>query len=507
MITILALGMILSTAAGAEPLRWGADKTGGAPYVYEADDKLIGFEVELADYLASQLGRTPELVNVMWDNLPDALLNRRIDIVLNGYEFDPKRNEETPCSLPYYVYSLRLIVRSGEKDIRNWADLIPGPGKPQRIVLALRGSASQRYLEEKGIEVQTSEDVDTMLRRLETDKAIAASVQDNPAAVYYVEQKPLGDLKLVGEPAGFGLYCILMRKEDKQLREQIDETLRKARRNGKLKQILEKYGLWNDDQSRLEPYYGVWPPGKAEGDEDAAPEAIAGPKAAGSSLWGLREKLLDATCVTLELTFLAMPLAVFLGIAIAAGRLYGPLLLGIPMTVYVELIRGTPIILQMFFWFFIAPQIPAALGWQWLTDQLTGIGPFYYGIFGLALNYGAYEAENFRAGLQSVPRGQVEAALALGIPPSKVFFRIVLPQAFRTVIPPVTNDFISLLKDTSICSMIMVTELTNIYYQYKWNRAIALELSLTVAVIYLCLSYPLSLMAARLEKRLRRGEG
>ena len=82
-----------------------------------------------------------------------------------------------------------------------------------------------------------------------------------------------------------------------------------------------------------------------------------------------------------------------------------------------------------------------------------------------------------------------------------------MPQAFRTVIPPVTNDFISLLKDTSICSMIMVTELTNIYYQYKWNRAIALELSLTVAVIYLCLSYPLSLMAARLEKRLRRGEG
>ena len=389
--------------------------------------------MELADYLASQLGRTPDLVNVMWDNLPDALLNRRIDIVLNGYEFDPKRNEETPCSLPYYVYSLRLIVRAGEKDIRKWEDLIPGPGKPQRIVLALRGSASQRYLEEKGIEVQTSEDVDTMLRRLETDKAIAASVQDNPTAVYYLERSPnpLKDLKIVGEPAGHGLYCILTRKEDKPLRDQIDKAFRKARHNGKLKQILEKYGLWNDDQIRLDPYYGGWPPGQEEKEEEAAPEAAPTAAAAGSSLWGLREKLVDATCVTLELTFLAMPLAVLLGIAVAAGRLYGPLLLRIPMTVYVELIRGTPIILQMFFWFFIAPQIPAALGWQWLTDQLTGIGPFYYGVFGLALNYGAYEAENFRAGLQSVPRGQVEAAPRAGDSAQQSF----LPDRFAASFP------------------------------------------------------------------------
>ena len=128
--------------------------------------------------------------------------------------------------------------------------------------------------------------------------------------------------------------------------------------------------------------------------------------------------------------------------------------------------------------------------------------PFYVGIFGLAINYSAAEAENYRAGLQAIPKGQMEAALALGMSPMTAVRRVMLPQAIRIVIPPVTNDFIALFKDTSICSMILITELTGLYYQYKYDREFVLQLALTIGLIYLFISYPLSLLANYLERRM-----
>jgi polar amino acid transport system substrate-binding protein len=99
----------------------------------------------------------------------------------------------------------------------------------------------------------------------------------------------------------------------------------------------------------------------------------------------------------------------------------------------------------------------------------------------------------------------MEAALALGMSPITAIRRVVLPQAVRIVIPPVTNDFIALFKDTSICSMILITELTGLYYQYKYDRDLVLRLALTIGLIYLFISYPLSILAVRLERRLAGG--
>jgi polar amino acid transport system substrate-binding protein len=155
----------------------------------------------------------------------------------------------------------------------------------------------------------------------------------------------------------------------------------------------------------------------------------------------------------------------------------------------------------MYVWFFLLPQLAKLTGWEPLI-YLTTLPPFLVGVFGLAVNYSAAEAENYRAGLQAIPKGQMEAALALGMSPVTALRRIILPQAIRIVIPPVTNDFIALFKDTSVCSMILITELTGLYYQYKNNRDIVLELALVVGLIYLLISYPLSLVAGYLERRL-----
>ena len=121
---------------------------------------------------------------------------------------------------------------------------------------------------------------------------------------------------------------------------------------------------------------------------------------------------------------------------------------------------------------------------------------------GLAINYSAYEAEIYRAGLQAIPKGQMEAALSLGMTRNLALRRIIIPQATRIVIPPVTNDFIALFKDTAVCSVITVVELSKEYYIQARNTGAIVELGLLTALLYLAMSYPLSVFAGRLERRL-----
>jgi polar amino acid transport system substrate-binding protein len=268
--------------------------------------------------------------------------------------------------------------------------------------------------------------------------------------------------------------------------------------SGKFEEIYRKYGLWDADQERL-LYIETrsWPPASSEPGE-GPPEPTEK-----RTLGSIQDKILDATWMTIALAFCSMPIAILVGILVAVGRLYGPWFLRAPLTAYVEVLRGTPILLQMYVWFFLAPQLAKMIGWQPLMF-ITTLKPFVVGVFALAVNYSAYEAEIFRAGLQAIPRGQMEAALSLGMTPITAIRRILLPQAVRIVIPPVTNDFIALFKDTSICSMILITELTGLYYQNKYDRDLVLQLALVIGLIYLLLSYPLSLLSQWLERRLSR---
>ena len=182
-----------------------------------------------------------------------------------------------------------------------------------------------------------------------------------------------------------------------------------------------------------------------------------------------------------------------LGLAVALGRVYGSRWVAVPLGVYVEVIRGTPLLLQLYTMFYLIPQLVPDLA----------LSPLQAGILGLAINYSAYEAENYRAGLMAIPRGQMEAALSLGMTRLTAIRRVVLPQALRIVIPPVTNDFIALFKDTSVCSVILITELTRKYNElYNFNRDYIAELAFVTAGLYLVMSYPLAILAGRLERRL-----
>jgi polar amino acid transport system substrate-binding protein len=201
--------------------------------------------------------------------------------------------------------------------------------------------------------------------------------------------------------------------------------------------------------------------------------------------------------MTIRLSVTAMPLAMLIGLLVALGRLYGPGIIRVPFTVYVEFLRGTPLLLQLLFIYYVIPSVVPLP--DWLRPNL----PFIAAVAALAINYSAYESENYRAGLIAIPAGQMEAALALGLTRRQALWHVVVPQAVRLVIPPVTNDFIALFKDTAICSLLPnMIELTKQYQITANNYPRAfLELALVTSILYLLMSYPLAVLTRRLERK------
>ncbi len=159
---------------------------------------------------------------------------------------------------------------------------------------------------------------------------------------------------------------------------------------------------------------------------------------------------------------------------------------------------GTPLVLQLYLIYFLLPEFMDII----FPGMGLSINAFSATVLSLAINYSAYEAEIYRGGIQCIPPGQMEAALSRGMSKSMALRRIIVPQATRLVLPPMTNDFIALFKDTAVCSVITVVELSKMYYIQARSAGAIVELGLLTAVSYLAMSYPLSLVTNRLEKNL-----
>lgn len=201
---------------------------------------------------------------------------------------------------------------------------------------------------------------------------------------------------------------------------------------------------------------------------------------------------------TLIYCFASFPLALLFGLVLALMRSSHIAWLRSPARIFIEVIRGTPLITQLFLIYYGLGAVLANYNLSYLLNAWVA------GIVILSLNYSAYEAEVFRAGFLSVEHGQTEAALSLGMTPVQNFFRIVLPQAIPLMIPPFVNDFIYMLKDSAIVSVISGTELTSTLQLYVFrNPDNPLPLYALAIVLYLLMSLPTSYVARWYERRLR----
>ena len=194
----------------------------------------------------------------------------------------------------------------------------------------------------------------------------------------------------------------------------------------------------------------------------------------------------------------AFPLALLLGLILALMSSSRIIWLRVPARIYIEIIRSTPFIVQLFILYYAVGAILLTVNLETLDNAWTA------GIAILAINYSAYEAEVFRAGFLSVDRGQTEAALSLGLTSFQNFFRIILPQAIPLMIPPFVNDFIYMLKDSAIVSVIAGTELTSVLNTWVTHHGSnPIPLYALAIVLYLLLSLPTSYAARYFERRAR----
>ncbi|MFN8673565.1 MAG: ABC transporter substrate-binding protein/permease [Candidatus Sericytochromatia bacterium] len=503
--TTLSLLSCLSPAFSAEDaldrikkegvLKWGADAESGAPYEFynpANPTELIGFEIDIMTKIAAKIGVKHEMVQNEWDALVPGLKRGNFDLAMAGIEVTDLRRREINFSRPYYVYSEQIAVRKDNDNIFKLEDL---KGK---AVGTQSGTVAMRMLKDLGgVDTRIYSSIVGSYKDLENGRTDAVLL-DLPIAVYYAKPNPA--LKFTGDPIGKGYYGIGVRKEDEKLLKKVNEVLEEMLKNGELEKIYKKWNIWTPQQKELSnfehvdnPYYkkeDVTSKNTTNSDSSAT---TGGPvkKTMNDRLTKDLPLLLKGALITIEISIISMILAIMLGLSLAIIRIYAPAPLQMVAATYVEIFRGTPLLIQLYLIYYGLPELGIKLN------------AFTAAILGLCLNYAAYEAENYRAGIKSIPKGQMEAATALGMSKFMALRRIIIPQAIKVVIPPVTNDFIALFKDSSIVSVITMVELTK---QYNYLASVSYDyigLGLMTATLYFLMSYPASVFARKIERKLQ----
>ncbi|MGF1580865.1 MAG: ABC transporter permease subunit [Gemmataceae bacterium] len=480
------------------PLKWGADAEGGAPYIFanpERPDQFIGYEVDIVRALERELQRKIEFTQRSFENLVKDVQQGTIDFAMNGLEITDDRLEKVFFTKPYYAFKLQLAVHQEETELKSLADF-----KRRGLQIGTLGNtAASRLL--KRLEVPAKIYEDQRAPYIDCVKGEEAAGLDRPAGVlldlpiaeYYAKKSPITvkapPVKFVGELTGRGYYGIAVSKKNPELKQDLDDAITKLFATGELRRIYQKWRMWNDNQEEFMPR-NVF----LEQDSSVQQVATFGGIRLQEVLW----LLLQGAWITIQVTSLGFLVAVVWGLVIALVRLYAPKPLSWLATAYIEFFRGIPVLLLLVFLYYGLPEIGMANGF----GDLFKFPAFWVAVVGFGLNYAAYEAEIYRAGITSVPSGQWEAANSLGMSDSLTFRRIILPQAVRVILPPMTNDLVAMFKDTSLVSVIAVTELTKQYLILtRSSNEHLTEIALATAGLYLLMSVPLGLLSRHLEKR------
>ena len=474
-------------------MRWGGDPEGGFPYV-EADPndptRVEGFEVDVAGVIARGLGMRPDFVSVQFTSIDASVKRGDFVIGLGGIEDTPARRATLAVTVPYYEFREVLTVRDADRARFHALSDFRG-----RRVGTLGGTIAYEILLEAQstlgvVPVSYDDDVhpysDLVLGRLD------AVLLDHVLADKAMRREK--GLATLPETVAIGHYVGVLDASNAALRDRIDAMLKTAMRDGALEAIFRKWDIWNGDQPVL--YARVL--GNAAAAGLGSPIPASAPSPAGVSgaapQGGLRAvgrylpALGRAAFITIVLSCLSMALAVAAGVLVASGRVYGgPALRGTLMA-YVELTRGTPVLLQLFVLYYG-------------LAEFVRLPAFLAAFIGLGLNYAAYESEIYRSALEAVPRGQLEAARILGLTERQIFTLIRGPQALRLALAPMTNDFVALLKDSSLVSVLTVVELTKQTQIFAANIGSWVVPGTLCAAMYLAMSLPLSNLARRMEAR------
>ena len=435
--------------------------------------RVRGFDVEIAQMIGRALDRKPVFVQVAWSSIEASVERGDFSIGMSGVEDRPELRERHAVTIPYFEFREVLAVRLA--DSARYHTLRDLAGRP---VATLGGTGAYQMLlgmQGRGAPVVVSYDDDVHPYSDLVAGRVDAVLLDNIIADRSLRRT--GGFYIQPVPVATGHYVGVLAHADTALRDSVNVILRARMRDGSLEKSFRAWHVWDDGQAR---YFARV---LADTGERSTVSTAQSVKSIGAYL----PALIRAGAITLLLSCLAMALAVAVGIAVAAGRVYGPALVRAPLAVYVELIRGTPVLLQLFVLYYG-------------LSSVVRLPAFLAAVLGLGLNYAAYESEIYRAALQAIPGSQLEAGRTLGLSEAQILRLVRGPQALRLALAPMTNDFVALLKDSSLVSVITVVELTKQTAIYATNIGSWVVPGLLCAAIYLAMSLPLSRLARRLER-------
>ena len=477
---VLCTGLLAGVGAAPQggagtPWKVGTDPT-FPPFEFRdsSTGTISGFDVQLIKEISRETGHPIELVALPFDGLIPALQSRTIDAAISSITITAQRARAVDFSRPYFQAGQAIVVRDNGPNLTSLDQL-----KGHRVAVQIGTTGALEASTVAGAQVTNFDSTPLALQELANGNADAV-VSDVPAILYAIQQARLKGLRIAGEHLSLEYYGIAT-PINSALQPAINQALKTLIQNGRYAAL---YREWFD----------AAPPPLPE----VAP-ALSQAKSplAGLDLGVLTRNLLKGAAITLLLTVLSFAFGLLGGTGLAMVlQTPWPLAQGF-CRIYIDFFRGTPMLVQLFLIYFGLPALLASLDIGFSIDRLAAA------VAALSLNVAAYLAETLRSGIESIEQGQWEAADALGLSPLERMRFVIAPQAIRRVLPSLANEFITLIKDTSLAAVIGFEELFRQGQLMVATTYLAFEIYIAVALVYLVMTTSASILFKQLERRLR----
>ncbi len=443
------------------------------PFEMQAPDGkgFIGFDIDLFKAIGEKAGLEIQFQSMPFDGLIPALQSRNIDAAISGMTITAERAQTVDFSRPYFQSGLAIAVRKDNQgEIKSFADL-----ENKKIAVAIGTTGAQEVEKIPGAEISTFDNSALALKELSNGR-VDAVVNDAPVTLYAIKTGNLTDIEVVGELLTEEYYGIALPKDSPNL-VKVNDALDRLLQSGEYRRIYQQWFAGEPSNLPL-----VAPALQGEG------PSFSWSRMFQTLLWG--------ALVTVMLTAFSVFFGSIGGALLAVMSISEFRPLGWLSRIYIDFFRGTPLLVQIFMIYFGLPSLLQEIGLDFSFDRLPAA------VTALSLNSAAYLAEIIRGGIQSIDRGQWEASQSMGMSWVQTMRYVIFPQAFRRMLPPLGNEFITMIKDTSLVAIIGFEELFRQGQLMVATTYRAFEIYAAVALIYLLLTFVASRVFSWLEKRL-----
>ena len=448
-----------------------------APFEFRAPSgEIQGFDVDLIRAVGQAAGFGVEFRNITFDGIIPSLQAGTVDAAVAAMTITEARSQAVSFSRPYFKAGLAIAVRQGTQGIKTLDDL---KGKAIAVQIGTTGAKAAQAIPDA--KIRTFDAAVLALQELRNGN-VDAVIQDSPVTLYAIKTGSLKGIEVVGQLLTEEFYGIPLPLNSPNL-PRVNQGLTTILQNGTYAQIYQKW-------------FNAQPPQLPSAFANAQTAQKTPALGSFSVILSALPTLLKGTLITIQLAAVSVFLGSIAGSLIGIARLSTVKPLSWVARAYIDFFRGTPLLVQIFMIYFGLPAIFQAVGLGFTFDR------FAAAIVALSCNSAAYIAEIVRAGIQSIETGQSEAAQSLGLDAVQTLRYVIFPQALRRMLPPLGNEFITLLKDTSLVAVIGFEELFRQGQLIVAENYRPFELYAAVAFIYLALTLLSSQGFSFLERRM-----